>query len=309
MKLEWYGPTGSVKDRIYLHMFQRAEQSGDLRAGMTVLECSTGNAGTACAFMAAIKGYSCVIVMPEGMSEERKKLMRAYGAELVFTPGGESDVDLSLKKLEEIRMSDPPRYWVPAQFTNVGNIEAHYRTTGPEIWEQSEGRVGAFVASQGSGGTLTGVGRYLRNRNPEVALYAVEPTECAILAHQRWGSHGIEGIGDGFVPGNLDLSLLNGVITVSTEESLQMARRLAREEGIFCGISSGCNVGAAIKLARRHPDLPSIVVLACDTGQRYFTTALCGEAKHVRPADRAHVLDERSRLLLDEFKARWEIIE
>ncbi len=309
MKLEWYGPTGSLKDRIYLHMFTEAERRGDLKAGMTVLECSTGNAGTACAFVAAVKGYPCIIVMPEGMSEERKKLMRAYGAELIFTPGGESDVDLSLKKLEEIRMSDPGRYWVPGQFTNPDNVEAHYQTTGPEIWEQCEGRIGAFVASQGSGGTLTGVGRSLRERDPRVALYAVEPSECAILARRQWGPHGIEGIGDGFVPENLDVGLLTGVITVSTEESLSMARRLAREEGIFCGISSGCNVAAAVKLARKHPELSPIVVLACDTGQRYFSTALCGEAKPVHVPEREHPLDPRSLALLDRFQPRWEIIE
>ncbi|MBI3029501.1 MAG: PLP-dependent cysteine synthase family protein [Candidatus Rokubacteria bacterium] len=309
MKLEWYGPTGSLKDRIYLHMAAEAERRGDLKAGMTILECSTGNAGTACAFVAAVKGYPCTIVMPEGMSEERKKLMRAYGAELVFTPGGESDVDLSLQKLEEIRRRDPGRYWVPGQFTNPDNIEAHYRTTGPEIWEQCEGRVGAFVAAQGSGGTLTGVGRYLREQDPRVTLYAVEPAECAILARRQWGAHGIEGIGDGFVPENLDLGLLTGVITATTRESVAMAQRLAREEGIFCGISSGCNVTAALKLARKHPALPSIVVLACDTGQRYFSTALCGEAKHVDVPEREHRLDARSRALLDRFQARWELIE
>jgi len=309
MKLEWYGPTGSLKDRIYLHMFAEAERRGELRPGMTVLECSTGNAGTACAFVAAVKGYPCIIVMPEGMSEERKKLIRAYGAQLVFTPGGESDVDLALNRLEEIRSKDPGRYWVPGQFTNRDAVEAHYRTTGPEIWEQCEGLIGAFVAAQGSGGTLTGVGRYLRERAPSVALYAVEPSECAILARRQWGPHGIEGIGDGFVPENLDVSLLTGVITVSTEESLSMARRLAREEGIFCGISSGCNVAAALKLARQHPQLPSIVVLACDTGQRYFSTALCGEAKQVEVPEREHPLDERSLGLLNRFQPRWEVIE
>lgn len=309
MKLEWYGPTGSVKDRIYLHMFESAEQRGELRPGMTVLECSTGNAGAACAFVAAVKGYPCTIVMPEGMSEERKKLMRAYGAELIFTPGGESDVDLSLEQLEEIRARQPGRYWVPGQFTNPDNVQAHYRTTGPEIWEQCEGRLGAFVAAQGSGGTLTGAGRYLRERDPRVGLYAVEPAECAILARRQWGPHGIEGIGDGFVPENLDVSLLTGVITASTEESLALARRLAREEGIFCGISSGCNVAAALKLARKHPDLPSIVVLACDTGQRYFSTALCGGTKDVAVPEREHRLDARSQELLDRFQPRWEVIE
>src|SRR5215813_4912057 len=291
VKVEWYGATGSLKDRIYLHMFERAEARGQLKPGMRVLECSTGNAGIACAFVSAVKGYACTIVMPEGMSDERKKIMRAYGAELVFTPGGESDVDLSLQKLDQIRARDPDGYWVPGQFANADNVDAHYRTTGPEIWEQTGGIVGAFVASQGSGGTLSGVGRALRQRDARVKLYAVEPEECALLARRAWGPHGIEGIGDGFIPDNLDVSLLTGVITTTTEEALATARRLAAEEGIFCGISTGCNVAAALKLAARHPDLPSIVTMANDTGQRYFTTALCGETKHVDVPERAHPMD------------------
>jgi cysteine synthase A len=308
LKLEWYGPTGSLKDRIYLHMFERAEARGDLKPGMRVLECSTGNAGIACAFVAAVKGYRCTIVMPEGMSEERKKIMRAYGADLVFTPGGESDVDLALARLEEIRAGDPTGYWVPGQFTNADNVEAHYRTTGPELWEQCGGIVGAFVAAQGSGGTLTGVGRYLRERDDRVRLYAAEPDECALLSRRAWGPHGIEGIGDGFIPDNLDVSLLDGVITTTTAESLAMARRLAAEEGVFCGISTGCNVAAAVKLARRHPELASIVTMANDTGQRYFTTALCGESKPVHVPEREHPLDPRTREQLDRYQARWEIL-
>jgi len=308
LKLEWYGPSGSLKDRIYLYMFERAEARGDLKPGMRVLECSTGNAGIACAFVAAVKGYPCTIVMPEGMSEERKKMMRAYGADLVFTPGGESDVDLALRRLEEIRARDPAGYWVPGQFTNPDNVEAHYRTTGPEIWEQSGGVLGAFVDAQGSGGTLTGVGRFLRERDPRVRLYAVEPAECALLSRRQWGPHGIEGIGDGFIPDNLDVSLLTGVITVSTEESVAMARRLAAEEGIFCGISTGCNVAAALKLARRHPDLGPIVTMANDTGQRYFSTALCGEAKRVAVPERPHPMDPRTRELLDRYQAAWELL-
>jgi cysteine synthase A len=187
VKVEWYGPSGSLKDRIYLHMFEQAEARGDLRPGIRVLECSTGNAGIACAFVAAVKGYPCTVVMPEGMSDERKKIMRAYGAELVFTPGGESDVDLALQALERIRARDPDGYWVPGQFDNADNIDAHVRTTGPEIWEQTGGIVGAFVAAQGSGGTLSGVGRALRARDARVKLYAVEPAECALLA-RRVGS-------------------------------------------------------------------------------------------------------------------------
>src|SRR6267143_978082 len=209
-KLEWYSATGSLKDRIYLHMFERAEARGDLRPGMRVLECSTGNAGIACAFVAAVKGYRCTIVMPEGMSDERKKIMRAYGADLVFTPGGESDVDLSLRRQTEIRAGDPTGYWVPGQFDHADNI---------------------------------------------------------------------------------DVTHLSGVITTTTAESLAMARRLAAEEGIFCGISTGCNVAAALKLAQRRPDLPSIVTMVNDTGQRYFTTALCGEDKHVEVPEREHPMD------------------
>jgi cysteine synthase A len=308
VKVEWYGATGSLKDRIYLHMFTKAEARGDLKPGMRVLECSTGNAGIACAWVAAVKGYPCTIVMPEGMSDERKKIMRAYGAELVFTPGGESDVDLSLRKLEQIRAGAPGQYWVPGQFDNPDNVETHMLTTGPEIWEQSGGKIDAFVDSQGSGGLLTGVGRYLRTRDPRVRLYAVEPAECALLSRRAWGHHGIEGIGDGFVPRNLDVSILTGIITTTTEESVDVARRLAREEGIFCGISSGCNVAAALKLARRHPELATIVTPINDTGQRYFTTPLCGEAKHVDIPEREHPLDAHTIEQLDRYQAKWEIV-
>src|SRR2546427_8954753 len=308
LKIEWYGPTGSLKDRIYLHMFERAEARGELTRGMRALECSTGNAGIGCAFVAAVKGYACTIVMPEGMSDERKKLRRAYSAALVFTPGGESDVDLALARLAEIRAGDPAGYWVPGQFDNADNVEAHYRTTGPEIWEQCGGRLGAFVASQGSGGTLTGAGRYFRERDAHVRLYAVEPDECALLARREWGPHGIEGIGDGFIPENLDVSQLSGVITTTTDESLTMARRLAAQEGLFCGISTGCNVAAALKLAARHPDLASIVTMANDTGQRYFTTALCGEDKKVDVPEREHPMDPRTERDLDRYQAAWEIL-
>jgi cysteine synthase A len=308
VKVEWYGATGSLKDRIYLHMFEQAERRGTLRLGMSVLECSTGNAGIACAWVAAVKGYPCTIVMPEGMSDERKKIMRAYGATLVFTPGGESDVDLALGRLEEIRAGDPGRYWVPGQFDNPDNVEAHFLTTGPEIWEQAGGAIGAFVDAQGSGGTLTGVGRYLRQRDSRISLYAVEPAECALLARREWGHHGIEGIGDGFVPRNLDVSHLTGVITTSTEESVEAARRLAAEEGIFCGISSGCNVAAALKLARRHPGLGTIVTMINDTGQRYFTTPLCGEQKTVEIPEREHAMDSYTVAQLDRYQSGWELL-
>jgi cysteine synthase A len=307
-KVEWYGPSGSLKDRIYAHMIARAEERGELRPGMTLLECSTGNAGTACAFVAAVKGYPCVVVMPEGMSEERKKLMRAYGADLVLTPGAESDVDLALERMEEIRAADPGRYFVPAQFDNPDNVEAHVLTTGPEIWEQTGGAVDAVVASQGTGGWITGVGRFLKSKAPAVRAYAAEPEECAILADRRWGTHGIEGIGDGFVPRNLDLAVLDGVVTVATEGSIEAARRLAREEGVFCGISGGCNVAAAMKVAAAHPELRRIVTVIPDTGQRYFTTPLFGEAEATDIPQRDHALDPRSIAELDRHAERLEVI-
>ena len=309
VKIEYFSPSGSLKDRIYLNMIEKAERRGELKKGMTILECSTGNAGIACSFVAAVKGYPCIIVMPEGMSEERKKMDVAYGTEMVYTPGGESDVDLALEKLDEIRRQDPNKYWVPSQFDNPDNIKAHYKTTGPEIWEQTGGRINAYVATQGTGGQLTGIGRYLRRKNRKVKLYAGEPAECPLLSRREWGEHKIEGIGDGFVPRDLDLSLLDGVVTITSDEALAMAKRLAREEGIFCGISSGANVVAAIKLAKRHPKMKRIVTMICDSGQRYFSTELCGTSKHVESPDREHPIDEYTQQQLDKYQSEWEIIE
>jgi cysteine synthase A len=307
-KMEYFSPSGSLKDRIYKHMFEEAERRGDLKPGMTILECSTGNAGISCAFMSAVKGYPCIIVMPEGMSEERKLLDLAYGATMVYTPGGESDVDLALQKLAEIRGSEPNKYWVPAQFDNPDNISIHYQTTGPEIWEQTQGKIDAFVATQGTGGTISGVGRYLKEQNPGIHLYAVEPAECPLLSHRQWGPHGIEGIGDGFVPINLDLSLLTGVITTTTDEAMAMAKKLSRREGIFCGISSGSNVEACLKLAKLHPEFRTIVTMINDTGQRYFSTELCDKAKHVEVPQREHPMDDRTVVELNKYQKNWEII-
>jgi cysteine synthase A len=290
-------------------MIVKAIRRGKLKKGMTILECSTGNAGIGCSFVAATLGFPCIVVMPEGMSEERKKLDIAYGTQMVYTPGGESDVDLALEKLEEIRSADPAKYFVPAQFDNPDNVEAHLKTTGPEIWDQTGGKMDAFIMTQGTGGTLTGVGRFFRKRKKSVKLYAVEPAECPLLSRRVWGPHGIEGIGDGFVPRNLDISLLNGIVTTTTGEALEMARRLSRQEGIFCGISSGSNVAAAIKLAKRHPELKTIVTLICDTGQRYFSTELCGSPKHVEIPEREHPMDDYTRKQLDKYQSRWEIID
>ena len=202
----------------------------------------------------------------------------------------------------------PARYWVPGQFDNPDNVETHYalhraRDLGAD--GRARGASAPSSTRRARGGLLTGVGKYLRQQDPAVRLYAVEPAECALLARREWGHHGIEGIGDGFVPRNLDVSQLTGVITTTTEESVATARRLSAEEGIFCGISSGCNVAAALKLARAHPELPSIVTVINDTGQRYFTTALCGEDKHVDIPEREHPMDDYTTKQLDRYQRNW----
>jgi cysteine synthase A len=287
-KLEYFGPSGSVKDRILPYLVAQAEARGDLRDGMTIIEATTGNTGIATAMTAAARGYPAVIVMPEGMSDERKKAIVAYGARLVLTPGGESDVDLVIDKVAELKRESPGDYWEVSQFTNPDNIAAHYATTGPEIWEQTDGAIDAFIDAQGTGGTLTGVARYLKERNAAVQVFAIEPEECPILAGGGWGPHRIEGIGDGFIPDNLHLDLLDAVVEVSSDEAIAMARRLAREEGIFCGISSGCNVVGALKVAAARPELGTIVTIICDNGLRYLSTELCTEAGELTVPDREH---------------------
>lgn len=308
-KIEWYSPTGSLKDRIYYHMIKKAIERGDLKPGMEILESSTGNAGISCAFVGRLFGYPVIIVMPKGMSEERKILMRVYGAKLVFTPGGESDVDLCLKKVDELKRENPGKYWEPGQFSNPDNTEAHYLTTGPEIWEQTNGEVDAFVATQGTGGTITGVARYFKEKGAKTKFYAVEPAEAPLLSKGVWGSHRIEGIGDGFVPRNLDLSLLDGVITTSSREAIEMAQKLSLEEGLFCGISSGSNVIASIKLAKRHPEFKVIVTMINDSGQRYFSTPLCGVKKELKIPEREHPMDDYTKDQLKKYRPSWEILE
>ena len=276
-KLEFFSPSGSLKDRILYWMIEKAEKRGDLKLGMTIIEATTGNTGIATSMTAAVKGYKCIILMPTGMSEERKKIIRAYGAELVETPGGERDVDLTLKKVKEILAKTPGKMWEVRQFSNPDNAEAHYLTTGPEIWEQTEGLVDAFVATQGTGGTISGVGKFLREKTKKVKLYAVEPKECPVLSEGKWGSHKIEGIGDGFIPDILDVDILDGIVQIASDDAVAMAQRLAREEGLFCGISSGCNVLASIRVAEAHPEYKTVVTMINDSGQRYFSTELCGE--------------------------------
>jgi cysteine synthase len=302
VKLEYFNPSGALKDRILYRMVEAAEARGELRPGMTIIEGTTGNTGIATALVATVKGYRCIIVMPDGMSEERKKTIRAYGAALVFTPGGESDVDLVIEKVAAIKQEiGLDRIWEVGQFKNGDNPEAHYRSTGPEIWEQTDGKVDIFVASQGTGGLITGIGRYLKEQKPAVKLFAVEPAECAILSGGEWGAHKIEGIGDGFIPPVLDLFQLDGVVQTTSDESIAMAQRLAREEGIFCGISSGCNVAAAIKVARRYPGT-TIVTTVNDNGLRYFSTELCGVDTELEVPDREHPLSPADQEMLRRWK-------
>jgi len=274
VKLEFLNPSGSLKDRIAGYIVEEAERLCQLTEGSVIVEATTGNTGIAFAMVAAVKGYRMIVVMPEGMSDERKKTIRAYGGEIVLTPGSESDVDLCLRKLDELKRTIP-RVWVPGQFANLSNVRAHEETTGKEILDQTEGRFDAFVAGVGTGGTLTGVAKAIRKRIPGVKIVAVEPAECPVLSGGRKGSHRIEGIGDGFIPEILDMSLVDEVIRVSDTDAIRMARRLASEEGIFAGISSGANVKAALDLAKTLPKDSRIVTLAPDSGMRYFSTDLC----------------------------------
>jgi cysteine synthase A len=306
-KVEWYGPTGSVKDRIYRRMLERAEERGDLRSGMTIIECTTGNAGIACSAVAAVKGYACTIVMPEGMSAERKAMIRAYGAELVLTPGAGTDIELAFARMREIVDADPDRYFFPAEFENPDNPEAQL-VTGEEIWEQVDGRLDAVVAAQGTGGWITGVARALRAHDSNVKMYAVEPAECPLISSERWGTHGVPGIGDGIIPGNLDLALMDGVVTASTREALDTAARLARDEGLLCGPSSGINVAAALKVSAMHPEFARIVTVIPDTGQRYLSGELFGEGEEVEPTERDHTIDAETRARVAAHRDRLEFI-
>lgn len=306
-KAEFLNPSGSLKDRILLKIIKDAVESEKLKPGMTIVESTTGNTGISTAMIGALLGYPVLIVMPEGMSEERKKAIMAYGARILTLPGAESDVDLVIKKVKEIISFDPERYFWVNQFNNVLNVQAHYETTAPEIWEQTGGALDAFVAAQGTAGTITGVGRYLKERNPEIKVYAVEPAECPILSRQRWGSHRIEGIGDGFIPSIFDVSILDGVILVSSEDAIQMAKRLATEEGLFVGISSGANVAACLKLRDRHPELKRMVTMLNDHGFRYFTTPLFGEVKEIRIPEREHPIELTAEQR--EILSKLEVIE
>ena len=272
-KLEYLNPAGSAKDRIGLAMINAAEREGKLRPGSVIIEPTSGNTGIGLASVAAARGYRVIIVMPETMSVERRILMKAYGAELVLTEGAKGMTG-AIEKAEELAASIPGSF-IPGQFVNPVNAEAHYQTTGPEIWRDTDGAVDVFVAGVGTGGTITGTGRYLKEQNPAVSVVAVEPKTSAVLSGGKAGPHGLQGIGAGFVPEVLDTGVYDEIIPVENEEAYAAGRLLGKCEGVGVGISSGAALHAAIELAKREENAgKTIVVLLPDTGDRYLSTPL-----------------------------------
>ena len=272
-KLEAFNPAGSVKDRIALAMIDAAEASGRLKPDSVIIEPTSGNTGIGLAAVATSRGYRIILTMPETMSVERRNLLKAYGAELVLTDGTKG-MQGAIAKAEELA-AELPNSFIPGQFVNQANPEAHFRTTGPEIWDDTDGRVDIFVAGVGTGGTVTGVGRYLKSRNPEVKVVAVEPSASPVLTEGTAGPHKIQGIGAGFVPETLDTSIYDEVITVTNEDAFATGKELARTEGVLAGISSGAALWAATQLAKRPENAgKTIVVLLPDTGDRYLSTPL-----------------------------------
>ena len=272
-KLEYLNPAGSAKDRIGLAMINAAEREGKLRPGSVIIEPTSGNTGIGLACVAAARGYRVIIVMPETMSVERRILMKAYGAELVLTEGAKGMTG-AIEKAEELAASIPGSF-IPGQFVNPVNAEAHYQTTGPEIWRDTDGAVDVFVAGVGTGGTITGTGRYLKEQNPAVSVVAVEPKTSAVLSGGKAGPHGLQGIGAGFVPAVLDTGIYDEIIPVENEEAYAAGRLLGKCEGIVVGISSGAALHAAVELAKREENAgKTIVVLLPDTGDRYLSTPL-----------------------------------
>ena len=275
-KLEYFNPAGSVKDRIAKAMIEDAEAKGLLKKGSVIIEPTSGNTGIGIASVGTSKGYKVIIVMPETMSIERRNLIKAYGAEIVLTEGA-AGMKGAIEKASELAKSIENSF-IPSQFTNSANPETHKRTTGPEIWEDTDGKVDIFVAGVGTGGTVTGVGEYLKSKNPNVKIVAVEPASSPVLSEGKAGSHKIQGIGAGFVPETLNTNIYDEVIKVENEAAFSTAREIAKTEGILVGISSGASTFAATELAKRPENKgKTIVVLLPDTGERYLSTTLFSE--------------------------------
>ena len=272
-KLEGSNPAGSAKDRVALSMILDAEEKGLLQPGSVIIEPTSGNTGIGLCSVAAARGYKCIIVMPDSMSIERQKLMTAYGAQLVLTPGA-GGMTAAIAKAKELKASIPGSI-IAGQFDNPANPEAHYRTTGPEIWADTEGKVDIFVAGIGTGGTITGTGRYLKEQNPDVTIVGVEPSDSPLLTKGTAGPHGIQGIGANFVPSILDTGILDEILTVTTEDAYSAGRRMGTEEGVLAGISGGAALWAALELAKRPENAgKTIVALLPDSGERYLSTGM-----------------------------------
>ncbi len=272
-KAEHLNPGGSVKDRVARYLIEHAEADGQLRPGMVIVEASSGNTGIGVSLVGVMKGYRVVIVMPENMSEERRKIIRAFGGELIYT-SAEGSLPEAVEKVRTMLAEDPEHVWVPQQFENPLNPEVHYRETAREIWEQMEGKIDAFVAGVGSGGTLAGVGRFLKEQNPAVRIVAVEPKNSAALLGKEPGLHQIQGIGDGFIPPVLDVDLIDDVEIVTDADAIATARALARRSGMLVGTSAGANVWASTRVSAKPGGERRVVTILPDRAERYFSTAL-----------------------------------